>query len=102
MVLFENRKPKYILLYLLFVIVEISFYIIFSYLVYLRSKYSDTVFILDNRFAGDIIKRGKWLYIYSIDKHYDGKIKQLRIKESNVIRIDYYGEPIIIVEKYKE
>ena len=129
LILYENRKRKNILLYLLFVLMGISFYINFFDLIGVAIivlsliiwfiyafKYSDTVYILDNRiadihvtgsdkieavFAGDIIKRGEWLYIYSIDHQYDGKFKQIRIKESNVIRIDYYGEPVIIVKKIK-
>ena len=73
-------------------------------------KYADMVFILEKSYAdiyingaetverihaGNMRKKGGWIYV---DKCVEDYEEEIRIKESEIIRIDYYGEPIIYVK----
>ena len=74
-------------------------------------NYCDVAFILDNRYAdiyvkgseraqfaeaGSIRKHGEWIIV---NRYVNGYDEEIRIKESDIVRIDYYGEPMITVEK---
>lgn len=48
--------------------------------------------------AGNIKKQGEWIIV---NKCVDEMIQEIRIRESDIARIDYYGEPIIRVNKRK-
>lgn len=75
--------------------------------------YCDVVFILDNRYAdiyvkgserarfaeaGSIKKLGEWIIVNRYANGYD---EEIRIKESDIVRIDYYGRQMLMVEKRK-
>ena len=70
----------------------------------------DVAFILDSRYAdiyvkgsetaqfaeaGSMRKHGDWIIV---NKYANGYDEEIRIKESDIVRIDYYGEPMIMVE----
>lgn len=76
-------------------------------------SYCDVAFILDNRYAdiyvkgaeharfaeaGSIKKYGDWIIV---NRYTNGYEEEIRIKESDIVRIDYYGGPMIMVEKRK-
>lgn len=48
--------------------------------------------------AGSIKKQGEWI-IARIYK--ENAIEEIRILECDIVRIDYYGEPIVVIEKHK-
>lgn len=73
----------------------------------------DDVFILDNQYAdiyvkggekaqfaeaGSIKRKGDWIIV---NREINGCQQEVRIKESDIVRIDYYGGPIISVESQK-
>lgn len=75
-------------------------------------RYSERAMILDNRYAniyvrnsetaefaeaGSIKKQGKWIIV---KRYVNGFDEEIRIRENDIIRIDYYGGPIVIVEEY--
>lgn len=47
-------------------------------------------------YAGSIRKNGNWIYV---DRYIEDYYEEIRIKESEIVRIDYYGEPLIDVRK---
>lgn len=75
------------------------------------AKYTDMVYILDKScadiyvngseavkciYAGSMKKNGNWIYVVRyVGEYYE----EIRIKESEIVRIDYYGEPDIIIQK---
>lgn len=74
---------------------------------------SDMIYILDKRYAdiyingtesvkfiyaGNMKKRGGWIYVY---RYIDGYEEEIRIKESEIVRIDYYGEPLVDIQNYR-
>lgn len=76
-------------------------------------KYSDVAYILDNRFAdiyvkgsnvaefaetGSMNKQGEWIIV---NRYINGFEEEIRIKESDIVRIDYYGGPRIEIIKRK-
>lgn len=82
--------------------------VIWFYFIY---KYNDITYVLDNRFAdiyikgnekvetveaGTIEKQGDWIRVRRYTNKYE---EEIRIKEEEIVRIDYYGEPIIINKK---
>ena len=92
-------------------IYEIIFMIALIIWMFYLYKYGDVAFILDNRYAdiyvqgcekaeyaaaGTIKKKGEWIIV---SRYINGYEEELRIKESDIVRIDYYGDPIIIVQK---
>lgn len=75
-------------------------------------KYCDTVFVLENRYAdiyirgdepteyveaGTIKKQGEWIIV---NRYINGYDEEIRIKESDIVKINYYGGPIIMVEQH--
>lgn len=76
------------------------------------AKYTDMVYILDKSradiyvngseavkciYAGSMRKNGNWIYVVRyVGEYYE----EIRIKESEIVRIDYYGEPDIIIQKF--
>ena len=73
---------------------------------------TDVVLVLDKSFAdihvngagivkrvraGEIEKKGSWIYVNS---DFDGYEQEIRIKESEIVRVDYYGESKVIIKKY--
>ncbi|MCM1326437.1 MAG: hypothetical protein NC094_03560 [Bacteroidales bacterium] len=122
---FKNGKEKKFLLFVLYLIfgmvlclieykeikylLSILFSISLLTWMYYMYKYSDRVAVLDNRYANiyvrnsevaefveaaSIKKKGLWI----IAKRYvNGYDEEIRIKENDIIRIDYYGEPLIVV-----
>lgn len=93
--------------------VEIIFSILLLVWVLCLFNYCDVAFILDNRYAdiyvkgsesaqfaeaGSIKKHGEWILV---NRYVNGYAEEIRIKESDIVRIDYYGGPMIMVEKRK-
>lgn len=75
--------------------------------------YTDMVFILDKTYAdiyvngaeaikfinaGSIRKKGGWIYAYRFVEGYE---EEIRIKESEIVWIDYYGDPFIYIQNNK-
>lgn len=94
-------------------IVEIVFIVSLISWIFFLFKDSDLVFILDNMYAdiyvkgsekaelaeaGSIKKQGEWIIV---NRNINGYNEEIRIKESDIARIDYYGGPMIAVEKRK-
>ena len=92
-------------------IVEVIFIILLIVWIICLLNYCDVAFILDNRYAdiyvkgsesaqfaeaGSIRKHGEWIIV---NRYVNGYDEEIRIKESDIVRIDYYGEPMIMVEK---
>lgn len=92
-------------------IVEGIFIILLMVWIICLLNYCDVAFILDNRYAdiyvkgseraqfaeaGSIRKHGEWIIV---NRYVNGYDEEIRIKESDIVRIDYYGEPMITVEK---
>lgn len=125
----KNGKEKKVLTIILYIIYAIPFFlelygrytaiieIVFIILLLVWAlwifNYYDVIFILDNKYAniyvkgseqaqvaeaGTIKKRGEWIYV---NRYVNGYKEELRIKESEIVRIDYYGEPLIMVKKPK-
>lgn len=74
-------------------------------------KCCDRAVILDNSYAdiyikgsecaqfveaGSIMKHGDWIIV---NRYINGLNEEIRIKEGDIVRIDYYGDPRIIVDK---
>lgn len=91
-------------------IIEIIYFLSLMTWFYLLNKCTDRIYILDKSHAdiyiegaepvkyiivGSIRKWGSWIYV---NRFIDGYYEETRIKESQIVRIDYYGEPIIILE----
>ena len=124
---FTNGKSKKELIVCLYIIYWIPFFIqlydkyvwlvgfVFSILLFIwicmLFMYCDIVFILDNRYAdiyvkgsekaqfaeaGSLEKRGEWIIV---NRCINERQEEIRIKESEIVRIDYYGGPMIFVEK---
>ena len=94
-------------------IIEAIFCVLLSIWAICLFNFYEVAFILDNRYAdiyvkgseqaqfaaaGSIKKQGEWIIVNRYINEYD---EEIRIKESDIVRIDYYGGPIIIVEKSK-
>lgn len=90
---------------------EILFMVVLIIWMFYLYKYSDVAFILDKPYAdiyvqgcdkaeyaaaGTIKKKGEWIIVR---RYINGYEEELRIKESDIVRIDYYGDPIVIVHK---
>lgn len=90
---------------------EIIFIVALIIWMFYLYKYSDVAFILDKSYAdiyvkgsekaeyaaaGTIKKKGEWIIVR---RYINGYEEELRIKESDIVRIDYYGDPIVIVHK---
>lgn len=104
---FSELYGKYILA------IEIIFAILLLTWAICLYNYCDVAFILDNRYAdiyvkgseraqfaeaGSIKKHGEWIIV---NRYVNGYDEEIRIKESDIVRIDYYGGPLIMVEKRK-
>lgn len=74
---------------------------------------TDVAYILDNRYAdiyvrgsdkaefaeaGSIRKKGEWIIV---NRYVNGFDEEIRIKESDIVRIDYYGDPVFLLMKQK-
>lgn len=94
-------------------IVEIVFGLLLFVWAVCLFRYCDIAFILDNRYAdiyvkgsesaqfaeaGSIKKQGEWIIV---NRYVNGYDEEIRIRESDIVRIDYYGGPMISVEKRK-
>lgn len=92
-------------------IISLTFGMSLFFWALLLVKYMDMVYILDKSwadiyvngaetvkcvYAGSIRKNGNWIYV---DRYIEDYYEEIRIKESEIVRIDYYGEPIIDVRK---
>ena len=86
-------------------IVEGIFIILLMVWIICLLNYCDVAFILDNRYAdiyvkgserAQLRKYGEWIIV---NRYVNGYDEEIRIKESDIVRIDYYGEPMITVEK---
>lgn len=92
-------------------IVEIMFGILLFVWTVCLFRYCDMAFILDNRYAdiyvkgsekaqfaeaGSIRKQGEWILV---NRYVNGYDEEIRIRESDIVRIDYYGGPMVVVEK---
>lgn len=122
-----NGKSKKALLIFLYVIYGIPFFlqifpenmlimeaVFFAFLITWVSmlfRCCDVVYILDNKYAdiyvkgsekaqfaeaGSIKKQGEWIIVNRFVNAYD---EEIRIRENDIVRIDYYGGPMISVEK---
>lgn len=95
------------------VVIKVVFIILLVGWMILLFNSCDTAFILDNRYAdiyikgceqaqlaeaGSIMKRGDWIIV---NRYIHGYEEEIRIKESDIVRIDYYGDPLIMVKKAK-
>ncbi len=95
------------------VIAEIMFGVLLFVWAVCLFRYCDVAFILDNRYAdiyvkgsesaqfaeaGSIKKQGEWIIV---NRYVNGYDEEIRIRESNIVRIDYYGGPMIWLEKRK-
>lgn len=125
----KNGKEKKVLTIILYIIYAIPFflelygrYTVIIEMVFIISlfvwalwifNYYDVIYILDNKYAniyvkgseqvqvaeaGTIKKRGEWIYVNRYVNEYK---EELRIKESDIVRIDYYGEPLVMVKSPK-
>lgn len=118
----KNKKVLLIFLYLIYalpfffelygkytVIVDFLFAILLSIWMYYLYKYSDIVLVWDNIYAdiyingsekaefaevGSLKKHGEWILV---NRHINGCEEEIRIKESDIVRIDYYGGPAYVV-----
>lgn len=104
--------PFFIQLYDKYVLImEFTFFLFLIVWILMLYMYCDEVFILDNRYAdiyvkgsekaqsteaGSLQKRGEWIIIHRYVNEFK---EEIRIKESDIVRIDYYGGPMISVEK---
>ena len=94
-------------------VIELAFTVSLIVWIFFLFKYSDVAFILDNRYAdiyikgsnvaefaeaGSMDKRGEWVIVNRYINDYD---EEIRIKESDIVRIDYYGGPMIAIAKRK-
>lgn len=101
-IFFLEIIPKY--KYIIEIIIGI---VLIRWFIYL-SKYINTIFILDKSYAdvyingteavkcvyaGSMRKKGGWIYVV---RNVEGLEEEIRIKESEITRIDYYGDPIYI------
>lgn len=92
-------------------IVSLTFGMSLFFWALLLVKCMDMVYILDKScadiyvngaetvkcvYAGNIRKNGNWIYV---DRYIEDYYEEIRIKESELVRIDYYGEPLIDVRK---
>ena len=92
-------------------IVECTFLVLLIIWILMLYMYCDEVFILENKYAdiyvigiekaqsveaGGLEKRGEWIIV---PRYINQRREEIRIKESDIVRIDYYGGPIISVEK---
>ncbi len=81
--------------------------------VFLLFKYVDMIYILDKScadiyvngaesvkciHAGSMRKNGGWIYV---ERYIGDYLEEIRIKESEIVRIDYYGEPLVTVQRLK-
>ena len=48
--------------------------------------------------AGSIKKQGEWIIV---KRYVNGYEEELRIRESDIVRIDYYGDPLIWPDKHR-
>ena len=125
--LYADGRTKQLLLFTLDLIFSIAFWAMpfkkYQYIVSLAFgmslifwtlllvKCMDMVYILDKScadiyvngaetvkcvYAGSIRKNGNWIYV---DRYIEDYYEEIRIKESEIVRIDYYGEPLIDVRK---
>lgn len=75
-------------------------------------KNSDMIFILDKSYAdiyvnrdvvakgviaGSMRRQGDWVFV---DREVGGSFEEIRIREEEITRIDYYGNPAISIEPY--
>lgn len=121
----SNKKIKIILVIAIYIIFESAFLeyfytelkiyidiavgIALTVWIFFLYKYSDSVYVLDNQYAdiyikgsekaefaiaGNMKKKGDWVIVH---KYVNGYLEEIRIKEDDIVRIDYYGGPIIIV-----
>lgn len=104
---FIELYGKYIL------IIEVMFIVVLFIWMCCLYRYCDIAYILDNRYAdiyirgsemaefaeaGSIKKQGEWIIVNRYMKGYD---EEIRIRESDIVRIDYYGGPMILLEKWR-
>ena len=81
--------------------------------VFVLFKYVDMIYILDKScadiyvngaesvkciHAGSMRKNGGWIYV---ERYIGDYLEEIRIKESEIVRIDYYGEPLVTVQRLK-
>lgn len=96
----KYRKEATILYYIALIIwaFYLCLYIDFVYI--LEKSYAD-IYINNNILLKkidikSIKKRGEWIYLTLTDAD---KSSEIRIRENTILRIDYYGEPILKVDK---
>ena len=93
------------------IIISIVFTVLLLLWVHCLFKYCDVAFILDKSYAdiyikgsetiysvaaGTLKKQGDWIFVTKkLSNHYI----ELRIREDDIARTDYYGEPIVKVVK---
>ncbi|MBD5520218.1 MAG: hypothetical protein HDR03_03180 [Lachnospiraceae bacterium] len=128
--LWTNKRIKQMLLGILCFIFSIGFFmelvtkyqyalliaygvalIVWSILLF---KCTDKVFILDKPYAdiyvdgaetvkciyaGSMKKNGGWIYV---NRDVEGYDEEIRIKESEIVRIDYYGDPLVIIQNLRK
>lgn len=100
----DNKRYEFIIEIFVILVLLIWDYYIF--------KYSGNTFILDNRYANIYVRNGKGVIFAEVEKirrkgkwiivkrHVNGVEDEIRIREDEIIRIDYFGDPLIIVEDY--
>lgn len=94
-------------------ILEIAFLTVLFIWACFLLKYSDVVFVIEKPYAdiyvkgsekaehaeaGNIIKQGEWIIV---SRYINGIEEEIRIRESDIARIDYYGKPMIFMGKRK-
>ena len=124
--LLKNSKQKKIILWAIYFMVGMAFFdriindnviVLMIYAIALIiwsicvNKYSERIYILDKPYAnihikesepligiyvGGIRKKGEWLIVNWVNEN-DNEM-EVRVRESDVLRVDYYGEPLVIVE----
>lgn len=123
--LWNNGLVKKKLLIVLFILYIIVFFQEFLYgwiellwcitvigWIVLVFKNSDMIFILDKSYAdiyvngnvvaegviaGSMRRQGDWVFVA---REIEGSFEEVRIREEEITRIDYYGEPVISIEPY--
>ena len=116
----KYKKALLVVLYLIYVIpffldlygkytaiADLAFAISLIAWMYYLYKYSDIVLVWDNVYAdiyvngsekaefaevGSIKKKGEWIIV---NRYINGYDEEIRIKESDIVRIDYHGGPMI-------
>lgn len=94
-------------------ILEIAFLTVLVIWAYFLLKYSDVVFVIEKPYAdiyvkgsekaeyaeaGSIVKQGGWIIV---SRYINGFEEEIRIRESDITRIDYYGKPMVFMGKRK-